>query len=426
LHAAFSEIYDYDNLDRLTDVTRGNGFDQTWGQTAAYHTSYYYNVAWQVLESQDKYYAQVDALVEYVWSPGYIDSPIVVFRDGPFDDYTRYFTRDANHNITATIDASTGEVFQRFVYEAYGKAAAYDGAWSGSAFPLPDGPLYAGYFFDGESGLYHVRNRYYDPGMSTFVGRDPMGYGAGDGNLYRYVGNGPVGAVDPWGLAHLPGNARGEWVEGVRGNGVFEYADTPMNRERGIAGKRVVYKNQHIAPGGFPGEWYYGGNAEIATVPVERVLGTDSDFSAADAAMRAKLRDPSWRRPEGYTWNHSGQPGSGRMELVKTKYHRAVAHQGSARLPRAMLRRTGALLGRGAANALIIGDVYMTARDAAQAAGLVQADFVVGRERTYYFTCDDGSVFGLRLCNPGVQDQFVRVFLLALAADTRCCFASIA
>jgi hypothetical protein len=36
--------------------------------------------------------------------------------------------------------------------------------------------------------------------MSAFVGRDPIGYAGGDGNLYRYVGNSPVNGTDPSGL----------------------------------------------------------------------------------------------------------------------------------------------------------------------------------------------------------------------------------
>jgi hypothetical protein len=34
---------------------------------------------------------------------------------------------------------------------------------------------------------------------------DPLGFGAGDSNLYRYVGNRPTNATDPSGLADKPG-----------------------------------------------------------------------------------------------------------------------------------------------------------------------------------------------------------------------------
>jgi RHS repeat-associated protein len=63
---------------------------------------------------------------------------------------------------------------------------------------LFDSPLYAGYFFDHETGLYQVRNRYYDAGLSVWTSRDPA---ESDMNLYRYVGDQPISGIDPTGLA---------------------------------------------------------------------------------------------------------------------------------------------------------------------------------------------------------------------------------
>jgi hypothetical protein len=36
--------------------------------------------------------------------------------------------------------------------------------------------------------------------MGRFISRDPIGYDAGDINLYRFVGNNPYGGLDPMGL----------------------------------------------------------------------------------------------------------------------------------------------------------------------------------------------------------------------------------
>jgi RHS repeat-associated protein len=52
---------------------------------------------------------------------------------------------------------------------------------------------------DGETGLYYYRARYYDPTMGRFISEDPLGFGAGDTNLYRYVGNSSTMATDPTG-----------------------------------------------------------------------------------------------------------------------------------------------------------------------------------------------------------------------------------
>jgi RHS repeat-associated protein len=61
---------------------------------------------------------------------------------------------------------------------------------------------YTGRERDLESGLDYYRARYYDPQVGRFISVDPMGFGAGDTNLYRYVGNNSTNATDP----------SGEWI----------------------------------------------------------------------------------------------------------------------------------------------------------------------------------------------------------------------
>jgi RHS repeat-associated protein len=53
---------------------------------------------------------------------------------------------------------------------------------------------------DSETGLYSLGARYYDPTSGRFQSQDPIGFRAGDANLYCYVGNNPVNATDPSGL----------------------------------------------------------------------------------------------------------------------------------------------------------------------------------------------------------------------------------
>jgi RHS repeat-associated protein len=62
---------------------------------------------------------------------------------------------------------------------------------------------FTGRDLDPESDLYHYRARYYDPATGQFISADPIGFEAGDGNLYRYVGNGPIDRTDPSGLFTL-------------------------------------------------------------------------------------------------------------------------------------------------------------------------------------------------------------------------------
>ena len=57
---------------------------------------------------------------------------------------------------------------------------------------------------DTETELYYYRSRYYNPGMGRFIGEDSVGFGGGDANLYRYVGNSPVNGVDTSGTTSFP------------------------------------------------------------------------------------------------------------------------------------------------------------------------------------------------------------------------------
>ena len=109
-----------------------------------------------------------------------------------------YYTGDANYNVTALLDY-TGAVVERYVYTPYGEATVYDGNWSNPAAAAGDGPLYCGYWFDAESGLYHVRAREYHPTLGAFTARDPLGFSAGDANLYAYCGGNPLARTDPSG-----------------------------------------------------------------------------------------------------------------------------------------------------------------------------------------------------------------------------------
>ena len=58
---------------------------------------------------------------------------------------------------------------------------------------------YTGRELDEETGLMYYRARYFDPANGTFVSEDPLGFDAGDANVYRYVFNNPTNFTDPSG-----------------------------------------------------------------------------------------------------------------------------------------------------------------------------------------------------------------------------------
>jgi RHS repeat-associated protein len=89
------------------------------------------------------------------------------------------------------------------VYDAYGnltsETAAVDCLFG-----------YTGQLYDNATGLQNNLNRWYDPSVGRWMSQDPIGFGGGDANLYRYVGNSPLGYRDPSGLCRDDGNNGGD------------------------------------------------------------------------------------------------------------------------------------------------------------------------------------------------------------------------
>jgi RHS repeat-associated protein len=83
------------------------------------------------------------------------------------------------------------------VYDAFGNLIE---TASGSVSLTDLAFAYTGRMFDSETGLQNNSHRWYDPATGRWISEDPIGFAAGDANLYRYVGNGVTGATDPSGL----------------------------------------------------------------------------------------------------------------------------------------------------------------------------------------------------------------------------------
>ena len=199
--------YEYDGLNRRVKAhidaqspAEPNGVD--------HYRHFYYNASWQILEtrkstSENTGPETLQPEYQYVWSVRYMDAPVLRDKntdsDDLCDDERLYYANDANMNVTALV-GDDGTVLERYVYDPYGKVTIYDDDWSETrnTSSYDNSILFCGYYRDNETGLYHVRNRYYEPYFG-WITRDPAGYVDGM-SLYEYCRSGPLVFIDPFGL----------------------------------------------------------------------------------------------------------------------------------------------------------------------------------------------------------------------------------
>jgi RHS repeat-associated protein len=136
---------------------------------------------------------------------------------------------------------------------------------------------YTGREIDVETGLQYNRARYYDPISHRWLSQDPLGFDAGDSNLYRYVNNAPTNGTDPSGMqTNGLGGQGGLGSGGSRQPGAGGYG--------GLGGPGGMGGPGTMSPR--PNDWHgpYGPSALDETVDaigkgIVKVLGTILDIA---------------------------------------------------------------------------------------------------------------------------------------------------
>ncbi|HKN67441.1 MAG TPA: Ig-like domain-containing protein [Gemmatimonadaceae bacterium] len=111
--------------------------------------------------------------------------PEYMLRDGK----TYRFVADNHGSVRFVVDVVTGEVVQALEYDDFGRVLSD----SRPGFQ-PFG--YAGGLYDPTSQLTHFDNREYDAEMGRWTTPDPTLFQGGSENLYAYVKNDPINAID--------------------------------------------------------------------------------------------------------------------------------------------------------------------------------------------------------------------------------------
>ncbi len=120
-----------------------------------------------------------------------------------------YYMYNGHADVTALVDASTGNIRATYYYDAFGNVQQenyFDANGNTTTTPVKNNIMYAGYQYDKETGLYYLNSRMYDPKTARFLQEDTYTGDPSDPmslNLYTYCKNEPIMHYDPSGYASI-------------------------------------------------------------------------------------------------------------------------------------------------------------------------------------------------------------------------------
>lgn len=165
----------------------------------------------------------------------YIQGPQIL---GFLDDSDNLFVfiHDALGSVRDIVRGTDGVAVQAYSYDERGQQPV--GSGTGSV----DSPktFIGGMSVNddtGDSGLYLMGHRHYDPSLGRFLSRDPIGF-AGDLNLYRYANGNPSTYNDPTGL-RVPSPVA-SFFRGFATSAVVALAGSALLAFGGAAGLAIV------------------------------------------------------------------------------------------------------------------------------------------------------------------------------------------
>jgi RHS repeat-associated protein len=135
-------------------------------------------------------------LERYVFGPGLLNGAAVdqILARIPSGSSTPTWYLTDRLGTVRDIVSGQGTELDHIVYDSFGSVVTETNATNGDRFK------YAGQEYDATTGMYFDRARYYEAVTGRFMSLDPLGFAAGDANLFRYVGNDTTNGVDPSGL----------------------------------------------------------------------------------------------------------------------------------------------------------------------------------------------------------------------------------
>ncbi len=136
-----------------------------------------------------------------------------------------YYIKNVQNDIVAIADKN-GTVVANYYYDAWGNVTQITG---NTALAQTNPLRYRSYYYDSETGYYHLKSRYYSPEVGRFLNADSVldSRNTNALNLFVYCGNNPVNNQDPDGqfffgalIGGIVGGATGALAAAVKGKSI--------------------------------------------------------------------------------------------------------------------------------------------------------------------------------------------------------------
>jgi RHS repeat-associated protein len=259
---------------------------------------------------------------------------------GSDNNWYAYFPQQNHEGSVTLLTDSTGNVLERYRYDAFGAPTIYDGNWNVRSNTIYDNrflftgreyaAMYRSTYNTPAFNFYEYRARAYNPQLGRFMSEDPKLFDAGDYNLFRYCHNDPIDFTDPMGLyvgfddlilagggaiiglggqglEDLMSGHFGGWqaytgagVGGAVGGWSSEYIGPVLGAAAGSATANATTQGLRIASGtqhGFSGtqlaaQTFFGAAAsKVPGVPLGRLNQGSHSYSAIAKQMQTKLEN---------------------------------------------------------------------------------------------------------------------------------------
>ncbi len=176
------------------------------------------------------------------------------------------YKQDNQGSVTFVMDGGN-RIIEKYTYDVYGRPTVTSWDYNSGTWKAPSDRSSFGnrFMFTGREWLadvqlYDYRHRLYDPDTGRLLQKDPLGFGGGDANLFRYCGGDPVNGRDPYGLEEV--TKKTEDGSDIPGSGGVSLGDQPYTSGPGLY-EFPTYGNEGVTDlltvnnGNFPGYGKY-------------------------------------------------------------------------------------------------------------------------------------------------------------------------